>query len=344
MSDPKLLRLPALRRFAAAITVLNVVGHTVLGFEQSWVTPLVGLAVAYGMELSLEALEAWRTGQRPRFLGPGTTFVDFLLSAHITGLAVSMLVYAGERLWPVAFGTAVAVASKHLLRVRVGNGSRHFLNPSNTGITATLLLFPNVGGAPPYMFTEKLGFVGSLVLPLIMVAAGSFLNARFTHKLPLIGGWLGGFALQAAVRHALLGNALIGSLVPMTGVAFLLFTFYMVTDPATSPTAWRRQIVFGGAVAATYSLLVALHVVFGLFFALTLVCCGRGALLYFQPLAALRRHTARLAGPLPAAGLASPGLRGGEAASFAPGESQPAAEPAAAMATTANMSTARIGG
>ncbi|HBL25338.1 MAG TPA: enediyne biosynthesis protein UnbU, partial [Acidobacteria bacterium] len=33
------LRLTALRRFAIAITTLNVLGHTVLGFEQAWATP-----------------------------------------------------------------------------------------------------------------------------------------------------------------------------------------------------------------------------------------------------------------------------------------------------------------
>jgi hypothetical protein len=36
-------RLADLRRFAIAITVLNILGHTVLGFEQSWAVPLVSL-------------------------------------------------------------------------------------------------------------------------------------------------------------------------------------------------------------------------------------------------------------------------------------------------------------
>ena len=40
-------------------------------------------------------------------------------------------------------------------------------------------------------------------------------------------------------------------------MAFLLFTFYMVTDPATTPSAPLEQLAFGGAVAATYGLLMA---------------------------------------------------------------------------------------
>jgi Na+-translocating ferredoxin:NAD+ oxidoreductase RnfD subunit len=107
------------------------------------------------------------------------------------------------------------------------------------------------------------------------VCAGTFLNARFTRRLPLIAAWLVGFGLQAGVRHVLYGSSLIASFGPMTGVAFLLFTFYMLTDPATTPSAWRAQVVFGAAVAAAYGVLMSQHIVFGLFFALALVCVLR---------------------------------------------------------------------
>ncbi|HKR97804.1 MAG TPA: RnfABCDGE type electron transport complex subunit D, partial [Candidatus Angelobacter sp.] len=72
------------------------------------------------------------------------------------------------------------------------------------------------------------------------------------------------------------------TLLPMTGVAFVLFTFYMVTDPATSPCTRRGQLLFGILVSATYGLLVTAHVVFGFFFALTLVSLSRGITLYTQ--------------------------------------------------------------
>ena len=44
-------RLAGLRRFAIAITFLNILGHTFLGFEQSWAQPFVSLLAAYLMEL-----------------------------------------------------------------------------------------------------------------------------------------------------------------------------------------------------------------------------------------------------------------------------------------------------
>lgn len=273
-------RLGGLRRFAAAITVLNLLGHTVLGFEQSWLQPGVALAAAYLTEALLEAVEARAAGRAPRWRGGARATVDFFLSAHISGLAVAMLLYANDRLAVIAFAAAAAIASKALFRLPAWQGGRHFFNPSNLGITFTLLLFPWVGIAPPYHFTEGLGRVGDWVLPGVIVCTGTLLNARFTHRLPLVGAWLAGFAAQAVARHLVLGAPLAAAWLPMTGVAFVLFTFYMVTDPATTPSAPRAQALFGAAVAAAYGALVAAHVVFGLFFALALVCAARGAWAY----------------------------------------------------------------
>lgn len=270
-------RLGGLRRFAIAITVLNILGHAFFGFEQSFAQPVVAVGSAYSVELLLEFIDA-RCNRRPlRFLGGGVRrFIEFLLSAHITGLACAMLLYANERLGPVVFASVVAICSKAVLRAPAGNGTRHFFNPSNFGITMTLLVFSWVSVAPPYQFTENMTGIGDWILPAVIVCTGTFLNARFTRRLPLIAAWLGGFVAQAALRSLIFDTPFVAGLVPMTGVAFILYTFYMVTDPATTPAGRRDQIGFGLSVAAIYGLLMALHVVFGLFFALTIVCACRG--------------------------------------------------------------------
>lgn len=274
-------RLGGLRRFATAITILNILGHTFFGFEQSPAQPLVALAAGYGVEILLELAGAWGAGRRVAWAGRGARgFVDFLLPAHITALACAMLLYSNARLLPVVFAAAVAIASKTLFRTPAGRGTRHFFNPSNFGITVTLLLFPWVGIAPPYHFTTNLDRLGDWLLPAVIITTGTFLNARFTGKLPLIAAWLGGFAAQAVVRNLVFGNPLAASLLPMTGMAFILYTFYMVTDPATTPTGKRAQVAFGAGVAVTYGLLLVMNVVFGLFFALTIVCAVRGLGLY----------------------------------------------------------------
>jgi Na+-translocating ferredoxin:NAD+ oxidoreductase RnfD subunit len=274
-------RLGGLRRFAVAITVLNILGHAFFGFEQSFAHPLVALAAAYSAELLLEFIDALCNHRAPRFKGGGARkFIEFLLSAHITGLACAMLLYANERLGPVIFASVVAICSKAVLRARVGNGTRHFFNPSNFGITVTLLVFSWVSVAPPYQFTENMTGAGDWILPGVIVCTGTFLNARFTHRLPLIAAWLGGFVAQAALRSLFFETPFGAGLVPMTGVAFILYTFYMVTDPATTPEGRRDQIVFGLSVAGVYGLLMVNHIVFGLFFALTIVCAVRGLCMY----------------------------------------------------------------
>jgi enediyne biosynthesis protein E5 len=269
-------RLGGLRRFAVAITVFNILGHTVFGFEQSWAQPIASLATAYAFELAAEWLDAVTTGRRPHFTESWTQLCNCLLPAHITGLAVAMLLYSSDRLLPIMFASAVAIVSKATLRLSVGGRLRHVLNPSNFGITVTLLLFPWVGIAPPYHFTENLPPAGSVILPAVICISGTLVNSRFTGRLPLIAGWISGFLAQAVLRNIVFGTSLISALGPMTGVAFVLFSFYMITDPATTPFETRSQVTFGLAVAAIYGLLVILHVVFGFFFALSLVSAARG--------------------------------------------------------------------
>jgi Na+-translocating ferredoxin:NAD+ oxidoreductase RnfD subunit len=274
------LRLAALRRFAIAITVLNIAGHVFLGFEQSLAQVLASLATAYSLEIGLEAIDARVNQRSPRFKGGPKVLINFLLPSHITGLAVAMLLYANDRIFPIVFAATVAIGSKAIFRAPIGNGRRHFFNPSNIGIAATLLLFPWVGIAPPYQFTENLGGIAHWILPCIFILTGSFLNARFTRRMPLIIAWVSGFAVQALIRNLAFGTSWIGGLVPMAGVAFLLFTFYMITDPGTTPTKPLNQIAFGVGIALAYSVLLILHVAFGLFFALIIVCTLRGVGLY----------------------------------------------------------------
>jgi Na+-translocating ferredoxin:NAD+ oxidoreductase RnfD subunit len=169
---------------------------------------------------------------------------------------------------------------------------RHVLNPSNFGITTTLLLFPTVGIAPPYQFTENTSGIVDWILPAIIICTGSYLNIKATGRIPLIVAWACAFAVQAAIRAAVNGTPLSAGLLPMTGFAFVLFTFYMITDPATSPSKMRSQIGFAVAVAALYAMFMELHIVFGLFYSLTIVTAARGIWLVLAHRSRLRSQAA----------------------------------------------------
>src|SRR5262249_27208174 len=180
-----------------------------------------------------------------------------------------------------------------------GGPTRHYLNPSNFGIAVTLLLFPSVGIAVPYQFTENLGTVGDWVVPLVIVCTGSMLNTWYTRRIPLALAWVGTYALQAIVSSLILWSTtghcpVLARLSAMTGVAFILFTFYMVTDPATTPERPWPQVAFGASVALVYSLLLMSHVVFALFVALVIVCVARGLGMYLR--SCLRRPQATTGG------------------------------------------------
>jgi hypothetical protein len=290
--DPRYL---ALRNFALSITVFNIFGYTVLGWEQPWLWPFIALATGYTTEVVFELLSAWAERRQPAFLGNGPRgTMEFLLPSHITALACNMLLFANNQLWPVLFTVVIAVSQKHVLRAPIAGRMRHFMNPSNFGISVTLLVLGTwVSISPPYQFTEWANTYFRLMIPVIILTAGTVLNAMLTKKTALIVGWMGGFAIQALVRHWLFGVQLNTALGVMTGVAFILFSNYMVTDPATTPSKGLAKFMFGSSVAVVYGVLMAFNVVYTLFFALSIVCALRGLGWWGASFAARRRERRR---------------------------------------------------
>ncbi|MEU7526066.1 enediyne biosynthesis protein [Saccharothrix sp. NPDC042600] len=271
----------ALKRFAISITVFNIAGYIFLGFEQPWTWPLVAIATGYFVELVLETIGARVEGRAPRYAGNGFRgLAEFLLPTHITSIALNMLIYVNDRIWVMMFAVTLAVAAKWVLRAPVRGNLRHYMNPSNFGILMVLILFPWGSIAPPYHFTEGLNDWGSWILPGIIIITGTMLNAKLTDRMWLIFGWLTFFALQAIVRGILFDTSIPGGLAVMTGVAFILYTNYMVTDPGTTPSRPGAQFAFGAGVALAYGLFMVMHIAYGLFIATALVCLIRGMFLW----------------------------------------------------------------
>jgi hypothetical protein len=277
--DPKVIK--ALRNFAISMTVFNIVGYTALGFEQAWTWPLIALATGYTAEVVLETIGSRAENRPPRFLGGGVRgVVEFLYPAHITSLAVNLLIYVNDRVWVMMFGVLVAISGKWLLRAPVRGRLRHYMNPSNFGIAAVLILFPWASVVPPYHFTENVSGIVDWVIPAVIITFGTMLNAKLTGRMWLIVAWLTVFALQSIIRGLILDTSIPAALGTMTGVAFVLFTNYMITDPGTSPSKPLSQVAFGGGVAVVYGFLTGAGIVYGLFFATATVCAIRGGFLW----------------------------------------------------------------
>ncbi len=277
--NPKVIK--ALRRFAISITIFNIVGFALLGFEQPWSWPFVAVATGYVTELVFEAIGARVEGRAPRYAGDGLRgLIEFLYPAHITSLALNMLIYVNDRIWVMMFAVTLAVATKWILRAPVKGSLRHYMNPSNFGILMVLLLFPWGSIAPPYHFTENVNDTFSWIIVGIIVVSGTLLNAKLTNRMWLIGAWLITFALQAVLRGVLFDVSIPGALAVMTGVAFVLYTNYMVTDPGTTPSKPGSQVAFGAGVALMYGFFMVVHVAYGLFLATAFVCLIRGMFLW----------------------------------------------------------------
>jgi hypothetical protein len=112
-------RNPKLRMFALwysciLISIWTILGHTVLGFEQSYAHPIVGVATACAMQFLLEWIDARANRRPPRFAGGLLAVMNMLPPAIIPGLACAMLIYPNSPLSPVVFASALSIASKVL--------------------------------------------------------------------------------------------------------------------------------------------------------------------------------------------------------------------------------------
>jgi enediyne biosynthesis protein E5 len=185
------------------------------------------------------------------------TSFDFR-SALITGLSLSLLLRVDGPLLAVCVAAA-GISSKFLIRFR----GRHIFNPSTFAIVAALLLTSGAWVSPGQWGTEIwLGFLCICLGGMVLLSA-----ARLDIALAFLGAY-GGLLLARALW---LGDPLAIPLHQMQSGTLLLFAFFMITDPRTTPATVTGRIVFA---ALTALLAVGMRFVFyipeAVFFALFL--------------------------------------------------------------------------
>ncbi len=245
---------------ALGLTTWTVLGQTTLYFNRD--PQQVAIAIAAGC--AVDMLFAFIL--RRQILVP--------ISAYITSLSVGILLASSD--WRVyLLGSAWGMLSKHLFRA----GDRHFFNPSNFGIVASIVLLRDVATVAP---GSQWG--GEWRVALLILALGLVMMRR-VHRLGLVLAWLGGYVGMSLLRVALGQGGLVFALGPMTGAEFTLFTFSMIPDPKTNPTTPRARIVWGLLIAALDGVLRFLGIRYSMFYALFTFC----ALLPFFRLLAMAR-------------------------------------------------------
>ena len=304
MSNPPQKRDPrmGLRTSATLATVFVILGQAFFGFEQSLAQVFVCVFTGHACAFFFEWVDAKASGDVPGFMGGGfKRGLDWSLSAHMTSVTLSFLMYYNRQLWIGAFAVAIAIGSKYLFRVRYNGRLQHFMNPSNFAIAVVLATFKWVG-VLPWSWTTNLHGAWDALVPLVILGLGIRVNLLFTGRLPLILAWVGGFVTQAVIRAWRIDVPVVSQLVPLTGVSLVLFTLYMITDPQTSPSRARSQIIFGASIALAYSILLDIHLQYTMFYAVTIVCATRGLVLY---IAGRRQPASKPAAMAAAAGAVS---------------------------------------
>jgi len=158
-------------------------------------------------------------------------------SALISGLSLCLLLRT-DHVALAALAGVVAIASKFALRV----DGRHVFNPTNFGITALLVL-----GAPVWVSPGQWGNVAFFAL-LMACLGGLVVNraARGDVTLAFLCAW----AAILFARALWLGQRAAIPLHQLQGGALLLFAFFMISDPKTTPRSRAGRVLFAALVAS----------------------------------------------------------------------------------------------
>jgi enediyne biosynthesis protein E5 len=159
-----------------------------------------------------------------------------LRSALITGLSLSLLLRADEP-WLPALAGVVAVASKFVLRI----DGKHIWNPAGFAIVMLLLTSNGVWISP--------GQWGASVWLGSLLAFLAILVLRAARRSDVALFFLGSHAALLLARAYWLGDPLAIPLHQLQSGSLLIFAFFMISDPRTTPDSRLGRLLFALAVA-----------------------------------------------------------------------------------------------
>ncbi|HEV7506836.1 MAG TPA: RnfABCDGE type electron transport complex subunit D [Thermoanaerobaculia bacterium] len=157
-------------------------------------------------------------------------------SALISGLSLCLLLRTSSALL-AALAAAVTIGSKFVLRVH----GKHVFNPTNFGIVALMLATGRVWVSPGQWGSAA--FLGFLVACLGGLVVNRAARSDVTYAFLA-------FYLAILFGRALwLGQPIAIPLHQLASGAFLIFTFFMISDPKTTPDTRAGRILFALLVA-----------------------------------------------------------------------------------------------
>ena len=212
-----------------------IFGALARDFALTW--PQVALTFA----AALATQAAWQWGLKlPNRAGWGG-----YLSAIVSSFGISILVRA-DSLWVHPLLAAIAMSSKFVLRAGPAECRSHIANPANLAAFAAWFWIPGAWLSPGQWGSESLA-------ALWFLALGGLVTQRIRRwdiSLTFLGAWA---ALLAARVIWLDYSAPVGWGMwtqQITNGATLLFAFFMISDPMTTPQRRGARVAYAIAVAA----------------------------------------------------------------------------------------------
>ncbi|MEY2403243.1 MAG: enediyne biosynthesis protein [Acidimicrobiaceae bacterium] len=268
-------------RVAAVIMSIHLLGQGPLHFDVSIAQILCSMLVCAAIEVGIELV------RRRALVWPA--------SALLTGSGVALLLripgtqhgdwFSLRGIHIFAATAALSLVSKYVLRVR----GYQLFNPSNLGLVGCFLLL-----GPDRVDPQDLWWGPTnpgLVLAIVLIVVGGL---SITRRLALLGMaaafWLtfaAGVAVNDAAGHCITAR---WSFEPVCGAhhfttvalspEVLIFLFFMITDPRSTPRGRVARVAFGASVGVIAGLLIAFQTTefatkVAILGALVIVCAAR---------------------------------------------------------------------
>jgi Na+-transporting NADH:ubiquinone oxidoreductase subunit NqrB len=157
-------------------------------------------------------------------------------SALISGLSLCLLLRT-NRPDLAMLAAAAAIASKFVIRV----DRKHVFNPTNAGIVCMLLITDRVWVSP-----GQWGAAASFAF--LMACAGSMVVNRAARS-DVTFAFMACYCALLFGRSLYIGEPLAIPLHRLESGAMLLFAFFMISDPKTTPDSRAGRVVFATLVA-----------------------------------------------------------------------------------------------
>jgi Na+-transporting NADH:ubiquinone oxidoreductase subunit NqrB len=207
----------------AVLASLFLVGQVAFGFGVDLATAATLLGVALALQALLDRALEGRPFE-PR-------------SALVSGLSLCLLLRTSH-LGLAAAAAAIAIGSKFAFRWR----GKHLFNPTNLALVALLAVSDRVWASP--------GQWGAAPLLALFVAGAGGLVLHRAGRADITLAFLGSYAGLLLARALWLGDPLAIPLHQIQSGSLLIFAFYMISDPRTTPDSRAGRVAFAAAVAA----------------------------------------------------------------------------------------------